>query len=253
MSQSLVKFLITKQGFSCAFRLMLTLTISLWAVGAQATDKVSPPGSWPSAWTYRLEAQISGVRLNMNAKMEWAVTEDRYEAKLNYSLPLIGHRTQISKGTWTPQGLSPEFFVESTSRRQTDLAFYWTDKKVHRNQALYHEGLQLGAQDTLSVFFEMGIRTAQLSAQNPTPSSMTVNVVGTRKVEDWTFRFIGLETLDLPAGQFKVWRWQRPAAADDKGVKTDIWFAPSLSFLPVRIRLSQSNGDVMDQLLRTLK
>lgn len=253
MPQSLVKFLTTKLEFSCAFHLMLTLTISLWAGQAQATDKVSPLGSWPSVWTYRLETQFSGVRLNLNAKMEWAVTQDRYEAKLKYSLPLIGHRTQTSKGTWTTQGLMPEFFVESTTKRQTDLAFYWTDKKVHRNHALYHEDLQLGAQDTLSVFFEMGLRTAQLSAQNTTPASMTVNVVGTRKVEDWTFRFLGIETLDLPAGQFKTWHWQRPATADDKGVATDIWLAPSLGFLPVRIRLSQSNGDVMDQRLHTLK
>jgi hypothetical protein len=31
-----------------------------------------------------------------------------------------------------------------------------------------------------------------------------------------------------------------------------MWFAPALHHLPVRLRLTQANGDVADQLLRQL-
>ena len=251
MLSSVVKFLTSKPRFLSVVNGMLVSMICLWASGAQANSEALAQPSWPSAWTYRLQAQVSGIRLNINANMEWSVTKDRYQAKLKYSLPLVGHRTQTSQGVWSSQGLSPLVFVESTPRRRTDLVFDWTEKTVTRNQVPYHQGLQLGAQDPLSVFFEMGLRLAQLTSKDP-PSSIRMNVVGVRKVENWTFKFKALDTLDLPAGQFTVWHWQRPASDDDKGVSVDLWMAPSLGFLPVRIRLSQPNGDVLDQLLHRL-
>ena len=39
---------------------------------------------------------------------------------------------------------------------------------------------------------------------------------------------------------------------EPRDTQVDIWLAPSLGHLPVRIRLTQDNGDVVDQQLRTL-
>lgn len=248
-----VKFLTSKPMLSVPTWIILFVWITFWPVGAHATNQPTQIKPWPSEWSYRLQAQISGMRFGINARMEWSVVQDRYQAKLRYSLPLLGHRTQTSHGVWSDQGLLPDVFVESTSRRETELAFDWKGKTVKRNQAPFHQPLQKGAQDPLSIFFETGLKLAQLPAHQNPPASMTVNVVGTRRVEDWTFNFVGFETLNLPAGPYPTMHWQRPASADDKGVTADIWFAPSLGFMPVRIRLSQANGDVLDQQLLDLK
>lgn len=253
MTQPSTKFLTSRarQWMVACLGLALALTAGATTHDPAHKERRVPP-DWPAAWQYRLQAQISGLRFNINARMEWAVHQDRYQSKLRYSVPLLGHRTQTSEGLWTPSGLLPLVFNESTTRRQTELAFDWEAKRVSRNQEPHIQSLATGAQDPLSVFFETGIQLAQLPPGQKPPPSITVHVVGLRRAEDWTFHLMGTENLDLPAGQIEALHWQRPASADDKGVYADIWFAPALGYLPVRIRLSQDNGDVLDQQLSVL-
>lgn len=260
MVQQSMKFLTSMGRQLLGIGLCFTAaTLSLGTNLAHAADRQTASAQWPAEWTYRLQARISGLRFNINARMEWAANQGQYQAKLRYSVPMLGHRTQTSHGLFTASGLLPQTFVESTSRRQTALDFDWENNVVTRNQEPSAQPLQKDAQDPLSVFFETGLQLAELSPNKarPTqrqPTQMTVHVVGIRRAEAWTFRFVGEETLDLPAGQFNTLHWQRPVANDDaKGVTADIWFAPSLGYLPVRIRLAQDNGDVLDQQLSALK
>jgi hypothetical protein len=70
--------------------------------------------------------------------------------------------------------------------------------------------------------------------------------VGPRYSEDWTFVVGSPEVLELPGGKVKALRLTREATAefDTRG---DVWLAPEMGYLPVRIRLSQANGDFIDQ------
>ena len=59
------------------------------------------------------------------------------------------------------------------------------------------------------------------------------------------------ETLSLPVGPTAAVRLTRlPRQPYDQQV--DLWFAPSLGYLPVRLRVTHPNGDVADQVLRRL-
>ena len=61
----------------------------------------------------------------------------------------------------------------------------------------------------------------------------------------WTFVVEGPETLEPPAGSKQTLRLSRqPRKQQDQSAH--LWLAPSLQYLPVRIRLSQSNGDFAD-------
>ncbi|RZI64881.1 MAG: DUF3108 domain-containing protein, partial [Variovorax sp.] len=57
------------------------------------------------------------------------------------------------------------------------------------------------------------------------------------------------EGLQLPAGDFKARKLTRNARKpyDDT---VELWLAPALGYLPVRIKLTQSNGDFADMRLR---
>ena len=67
-----------------------------------------------------------------------------------------------------------------------------------------------------------------------------------REAEMWSFKVEGTEQVSLPLGDLQALRLRRlPRREFDQLI--DLWFAPSLSFLPVRIRLQQANGDVADQ------
>lgn len=250
MMQPISKFLTSSARPWMVACLGLVLSLGVGATTHAPTQKQLPsPPDWPAAWQYRLQAHISGLRFNINARMEWAVVQDRYQTKLRYSVPLLGHRTQTSEGLWTASGLLPLVFHDSTSRREIQLTFDWKAKRVARDQQPHIQSLNKGAQDPLSVFFETGLQLAQLPLGQAPPPTITVHVVGLSRAEDWTFRLMGTETLNLPAGTYQALHWQRPASSDDKGVSADIWFAPALGYLPVRIRLSQDNGDVLDQQL----
>ncbi|MDR0260126.1 MAG: DUF3108 domain-containing protein, partial [Comamonas sp.] len=61
----------------------------------------------------------------------------------------------------------------------------------------------------------------------------------------WTFVVDAKETLDLPAGPTEALRLTRQPRKDQDQT-AHLWLAPSLQYLPVRIRLSQSNGDFAD-------
>lgn len=253
MAAIMTKFLISSaRQFACVC--MGVMLISMFGTGGAvaATPTLSVTPTWPTAWTYRLEAKISGLSFNIQARMEWAVTQGHYQAKLRYSVPFLGHRTQTSSGLWSPQGLSPLVFTDATTRRHNELTFDWDTHEVKRDQQPFYQALKIGTQDPLSVFFEKAIKLAKLQSPSKPPENISFTVVSTRRTESWSFNFIGIETLDLPAGSYETLHWQRPASADDKGVVADIWFAPALDFLPVRIRLSQNNGDVLDQKLSTL-
>ena len=72
--------------------------------------------------------------------------------------------------------------------------------------------------------------------------------VGPRDADTWAFTVGELETLNLPMGEIKAIRVARdPRREFDQ--KVEAWFAPSLNYWPVRIRLTQGNGDFVDQLL----
>jgi len=105
-----------------------------------------------------------------------------------------------------------------------------------------------GAQDRLSLFFQLGGLLSRATAP-PTPGqTWTLPVLGRAGSEEWTFAAMGTDTLDLPVGQIRAWKLERPRrAAHD--LHAELWLAPAWQHLPVRIRLSEANGDVVDQQL----
>ena len=71
-----------------------------------------------------------------------------------------------------------------------------------------------------------------------------------RSADRWTFSVQGPETLDLPAGSTPALKLERlPQADQQRDQKAELWLGTALHYLPVRIRLTQGNGDFADLLL----
>jgi hypothetical protein len=66
--------------------------------------------------------------------------------------------------------------------------------------------------------------------------------VGARYADRWTFTVEGPETLELPAGPTPALKLQR-LPRHDRDQKAELWLGSQLGYLPVRIRLTQGNGD----------
>ena len=80
-------------------------------------------------------------------------------------------------------------------------------------------------------------------------TQITLTTVSARSADRWTFTVEGPETLDLPAGPTPALKLLR-LPRKDYDQKAELWVAPGLGYLPVRIKLTQANGDFADLLLR---
>jgi hypothetical protein len=174
----------------------------------------------------------------------WLQDGSNYSARLGIRHFLLGSRVQTSKGLLTAQGLEPKRFSDKT--RSEVAAHFERDKgKVSFSANTPDVALLPMAQDQLSVFIQLAaIWAAQ--GQRPAPGSqMSFQAVGARTAEQWTFEVGETETLRIDDKPWPAHKLTRERSGDFD-TRVELWLAPALDYLPVRIRLTQSNGDEVD-------
>lgn len=198
-------------------------------------------------WHYSVQGRSKGISYNAEAQLHWQIQDTHYQASLEMRLFLLGSRRQTSSGEVGPHGLQPHFFMDQ-ARKERRIAFDWTQHSASSGDATF--ALPTGTQDRLSLFMQL---SGWLALEKPVPPpghSWTVPVAGFGQVEPWVFRFEGVEPLTLPAGNVLTWKLTRQAR-HERDQQVELWFAPALHHLPVRIRLSQAGGDEVDQQLQS--
>lgn len=194
---------------------------------------------------YKVTGGSKGLTYYANAELGWRSTGTSYDARLVVSAFLVGSRTMTSTGLLGPQGLAPTRFSDKS--RSEVAAHFEPDKGLITFSANTPSVKWTpGAQDRVSVFMQLSGMLAGDAAAFPAGSTITVYTVGPRDGDTWTFRVDDRETLQLPFGEMQGLKLSRvPRKEFDQ--KVEIWFAPSLVYLPVRIRITQANGDFVDQ------
>ncbi len=199
----------------------------------------------------RLEYKVIGLSKNLNyhatAVLDWKTNGDNYEAMMKVSAFLVGSRSMTSVGKVTSSGLAPTRFAD---KFRAELAAHFEADKgkiifsANTPDAPWIEGVQ----DRVSVFLQLGGMLAAKPQDFPPGTSVTFLTIGPREADTWTFIIEAQENLDLmgaPMAALKLTR--KPRKEFDQ--KVEIWFAPSLGYLPVRSRITQQNGDFIDQQL----
>ena len=213
-----------------------------------SSGPAQPPAS--AQLDYSVEGQSKGLNYSASGSLDWRNDGQGYSVRMEIRMFLLGSRVQTSQGAVVANGLAPERFAD---KRRSERAAHFDQKDLRirfSNNAPDAELLP-GAQDRLSVFMQLaGLLNARPEAYPP-GQVIALPVAGTSDSEVWRFQMQGLESLDLPAGSLIARHLVRePREARD--TRVDIWLAPSLGHLPVRIRLAQDNGDVVDQRLSQL-
>lgn len=230
-------------------RLLLSLpllaTLPPWHALAQpaATEDLPPPGEW----AYDVSGSAKGIPYRASGTLGWKPRGQRYEATMVLSATFFGSRTQISQGTLTLQGLRPDTFIDR-ARKERRLDMDWTRASYTTAPSDAALPLPTGAQDRLSLFFQLGYLLAGQKSPPAPGQSWSLPVLSPAQAQTWTFTWKGTETLDLPAGKLPAWKLEREARHPGD-TRMTLWFAPSLQFIPVRIRLVEDDGDTVDQRL----
>ncbi|HSV47218.1 MAG TPA: DUF3108 domain-containing protein [Ramlibacter sp.] len=194
---------------------------------------------------YEIAASLRGVPVAAQAELNWQHDSQGYEARMEVQLPLLPRRVQTSAGRITAEGLAPRRYSERS--RHEEAAHFERDKgKVVFSSNRPEAALAAGMQDRLSLLLQLGALMAGAPGRYPRGTDILVPTAGTRDAEPWHFTVEAEEELALPGGTVKAVRLQRlPRKEFDQ--KIELWLAPGMAYVPVRLRLTQPNGDWLDQ------
>jgi hypothetical protein len=228
-------------------------TLAVGAPGRPAAPQAPPhaapaPGGVavpaPTRLHYEVTVQKGFMTLTGRAVFHWRHDGQAYEATLEASSP-AGTRVQRSTGRITREGLAPDYFSDKARGEQAthfDRAGGRVIFSNNRPQAPLAEGMQ----DRLSVVVQLAAMVAGQPAKYPAGTEVAVATASTREADTWVFTVEGEEDLALPGGTVRALKLQRlPRREYDQ--KLELWLAPRMDYAPVRVRLTNPNGDAADQ------
>ena len=221
----------------------------------QAAASAAAPAylaQWPAdtRLTYRLGGNYRG-ELHGSAQVLWQREGTRYQASVQIDLGLLLSMRFTSQGEITEQGLAPEVYEEQVRQRRRGVRI-GEDVRLNNGERVPRPR---DVQDTASQFVEMGHRFATDPAALQAGSEIRLWLARPGGVDQWTYDVVGEDTLHLPRlGAVPAYHLKpRPLDKPRGPISAEIWIAPTLQYLPVRIRLTQGPDTYMDLMVETIE
>ena len=194
---------------------------------------------------YAVTAQVKSAQAQGSGELSWEHDGETYEARMETRAPGLPPRIQLSSGRITAEGLAPLRFSEKTRTEQAT-HFERAAQRLSFSNNRPATTLLAGAQDRLSVLLQLGAMLAGEPHRFPAGTTVLIQTATTRDAEPWAFTVEGAEPLDLPGGSVSTVKLVRPPR-HEFDQRMELWLAPGLDYAPVRLRLTQPNGDWVDQ------
>jgi hypothetical protein len=218
------------------------------------------PFDWPPSTrlSYTLRGQYRGP-LEGTASVQWLRSGTRYQVHLNVIVgpafaPLISRRMS-SDGELGEDGLHPRRYDEETRvawREPRRATIRFEPDRVRLANDRVADPLP-GLQDSASQFVQLTwLFTLQPQRLQP-GGTVEMPLALPRRVGRWVYDVVGEELLDTPVGRVAAVKLQPQIRSARAGELTvEVWFAPTLQYLPVRLFIRQDAEAYMDLLLERL-
>lgn len=230
------------------------------AAAASAPSAAAVAFEWPPSTrlTYRLTGYYRGDVLGA-AMVEWVRTGLRYQVHLDVYIgaqaaPLVARR-MTSDGDLTEDGLSPRRYDEETRallrqvRRRT---IVFDAERVLLPNGKIHERMP-HMQDAASQFVQLSWLFTTRPDLLQTGRTIEVPLALPTNVDRWAYDVLGKETLQTPVGAIEAYHMKPKRELRPGGdLVAEVWFAPSLRYLPVRLLIRQDGENYVDLLLDQL-
>jgi hypothetical protein len=228
------------------------------APSAPSASASAVPFGWPPSTrlTYTLVGNYRG-EIHGNARVQWVRVGPRYQVHMDVSLgpsfaPLMA-RNMTSDGELSEAGLVPRRYDEATklpfqSPRRAGMQF--TPETVTLANGSTREAMA-GMQDTASQFVQMTWLFTTQPELLRVGNSISLPLALPRRLDRWTYDVLAEQRLATPVGELDTFH-VKPRRADDRPrgeLSAEIWFAPSLQYLPVRIRIQQDADTFIDLMM----
>ncbi|WP_457445591.1 DUF3108 domain-containing protein [Roseateles sp. P5_E4] len=233
-------------------------TMAPFASAASAPFDSEPGPEWPlsTRLSYVLTGNYRGP-VSGQAQVEWLRKGRDYQIHLDVGIgpsfaPLITRRMS-SQGQLTPDGIAPQRYDEETKRifgepRRLNLVFLGGEVQTATGVS---GAAPRGAQDAVSQFVHL--TWLFLTAREPLQAGHVVQfrLLLPSRPYDWAYEVLGEEMLDTPMGPLAAWHLKPRQAASGGDLVAEVWLAPSLQYLPVRLVIRQDADTYIDLMLKS--
>lgn len=188
---------------------------------------------------------------NAPGTIHWASEGDDYEMVVSVPLPFVGTYTYASQGRIDAFGLAPARYTEKRGRRPEEVTtFDRTAGRIGFTRTSATLALPDGAQDR----FSMVMQLASLVRGDPDAYKPGVTrafyVADDDSGELWPIETIGDEPVRTAEGFVQARHFMRLPRREGDRRRIDVWLAPTLGWLPVRIMQTEPNGSQFELLWR---
>ncbi len=212
-------------------------------IGADAARRAALPAP------VRLDFEVTGVissPYSGSAELVWTHDGRRYQSQLHIRKFGLTLQTWTSQGTVSESGLEPEHFTSKRlGQAEISARLDRARGRVSFSEGTPQTALQAGAQDQLSVYMHLAYLLAADSELATMGQTLALQAIGDRYAEQWTFTMEGAKSVTLGAVSLQALKWTQEPSGTRKQ-RLEVWYAPSRQFLPVRIRITEANGDYLD-------
>jgi hypothetical protein len=177
--------------------------------------------------------------------------ENRYtltsetEAQGLASLFISGKLVQRSEGLVTEHGLQPQHFFYQYGNNEAKAQRAELDWDNHTiamqsSKGLVTQALPAGTQDLLSFMY-------QYMYQDPL-AQMQVAVTNGKRLRTYSYSFEGEEQVQTRMGEIRALHIAKSTGNE----KTELWLAVDYRYLPIKIRKTDEDGTVLEQIMTRL-
>ena len=152
----------------------------------------------------------------------------------------------LSQGKITPQGLLPESFLMSRTRRgKTEAAearFDWSRESLTFGLATERTSaaLRAGTQDIMSFIYQLGLAP-------PQPGRFLLPITTGSRFETYGIEVLPEENIETPLGTVRALPVRQERRPNEESI--EIWLAPEYRYLPVKIRYFDREGKLAGEQL----
>jgi hypothetical protein len=237
------------------------------ASAAPATAPVAPPApvsasaspaptfDWPPSTrlSYLLQGDINGP-VDGTAVVEWLRSGQRYQVRFEVTAATFFSRRSVSDGELTAHGLEPKQF--QGEQRAMFKTRRWS-QQFHPERITLSDGPEQptapGVQDEASQFvqltwlFTTQPQLLQVGQRIEVPLALPTNV------DRWAYDVVEKVMQDTPFGPVETFHLRpRRELRPNRDLVADVWFAPTLQYLPVRLLIRQDEATYIDLMIDRL-
>ena len=209
-------------------RIVLGLSL-LHSAAVQAADWLPP-----LRLQYALVGSFASIALRGSGSLVWWQQAGHYQVELaGSSLVDASYR---SRGRVSGDWLQPDRYDQQLFWRRQSVTFNRSSGQLQFSEAGGTEAIATDMQDSASVFAQLthlfGLRRDWAAGQQ-----LVFTLARPRGSARWVFRITDQPWLETAMGRLRCWHLQVLTPRGEPG--DEVWLAPSLSNLPVQIRLQQ--------------